>query len=104
LSPVACASAPKSIVTLGIGPTTRIEVGQAVHLPLPSQEVRWTVEFDDTHLRAMSGAGEVSPAGGWTWVAIQPGPTSIVLNGRANCPQTCDTVPRIVIDVSIVKP
>jgi hypothetical protein len=98
----ACASGQNRAITLGTEPTAQIQVGQTVHLPLPGKDIRWTATADETRLRPISGAGQESPANGWTWVAIKAGATQVVLNGRPDCPAApCGTVPRIVIDVTI---
>jgi hypothetical protein len=107
LTATACASARPAAIVLGIGAVSTVRVGQTVKLALPSHEVQWIAAFDDARLQALTGAGTVSPPDGWSWKALQPGHTEIVLTGR---PPPCPTppcgpnVPRITVAVDIVKP
>lgn len=103
----ACAARRAPEVTIGAAPNPVVHVGDMVRLPLPRPDIRWEVEFDRTNLRAISGQDQPSPPEGWKWEAIAPGKTQVVLNGRPACAQPpCppQNVPRIVIDLEIVKP
>ena len=107
LTAAACASARPAAIVLDIGAVSTVRVGQTVKLAVPSNQVQWTVAFDDSKLRALTGAGKTSPPDGWTWEALQPGQTDITLTGRAApCPlPPCGpNVAQITVSIEIVKP
>jgi hypothetical protein len=107
LSAAACASTRPTPIVIGIGDVSTVRVGQTVKLPVPSDQVQWTVTFDASRLRPLTGDGKVSPPGGWSWQALEPGRTEIVLTGKpAPCPTSpCGpNVPQITVAVDIVKP
>jgi hypothetical protein len=94
-------------MVLGVGAVSTVRVGQTVRLAVPSEQVQWTVAFDESRLGALTGNGKTSPPGGWTWKALQPGHTEIVLTGKpAPCPTPpCGpNVPQITVSIDIVKP
>jgi hypothetical protein len=101
-----CASARSGPIVLGIGGVSTVRVGQIVKLALPSDQSSWSVTFDESKLRPLTGAGQVSPPDGWTWQALEPGRTDIVLTGRPKpCPTgPCGpTMPQMTVSVDIVK-
>ena len=107
LTAAACASARPAVVVLDMGVASTVRIGQIVKVATPSAQVRWTASFDDSKLRPLTGNGEASPPDGWTWKAIEPGHTEIVLSGRAApCPTPpCGpNVPQIAVPLDIVKP
>jgi hypothetical protein len=95
-------------VVLQIGQPTSVRVNQIVRLLPPRADMRWSVGFDETFLRLTEGTADAAaPQGGWTWKALAPGHTEIVLTGKPTpCPRPpCGpNVPRIVVSVDIVKP
>jgi hypothetical protein len=102
----ACASTGPTPIVVGTGEVSTVRVGQTVKLPVPSDQVQWTVTFDESRLRPLTGNGKVSPPGGWSWQALQPGHTEIVLTAKpAPCatPPCGPNVPQITVSIDIVS-
>jgi hypothetical protein len=103
----ACASAGSAPIVLGIGAASTVRVGQTVTLSVPSDQAQWTVAFDESSLRPLTGNGKASPPGGWSWKALQPGHTEILLTAKpvpCPAPPCGPTVPRLTVPIDIVRP